>query len=407
MIAFEKPDSPFTPGRPVPADFFVGRTEQVKELNRYVSSSLRGKHLESILIYGDRGIGKSSLARYVSAVAEREYNIVTVHVSLTGSTSLRETIKSILIRIFEEIGQSNWFDKVKGFFGKYIKRVGFWGVEIELKLLEEGLNSAVTNFDVALKNIIDQIKKAGKKGLLIVLDDINGLTDTPDFANWYKGFSDGAAIRNVKLPVAIMLLSTTAQRERLCELQPSLMRIFRPMKVERLSDEDISYFFQKTFSDVDMTVESESLDIMVHHSSGLPTIMQEIGDCVFWLNENGIINENDAFAGIFIAADKVGEKYLTPTVYYALKSSRYRSILRKLVSKPTLSIFKKSDIANMLNAQEKKVLDNFLRKLKKLGIIENDLESGRGAYRFVNELFPIYIWLEAITFRTGKNKKLK
>jgi len=29
--------------------------------------------------------------------------------------------------------------------------------------------------------------------------------------------------------------------------------------------------------------------------------------------------------------------------------------------------------------------------MKKLGVIEPDMEKGAGAYRFVNEIYPIYI----------------
>jgi len=31
--------------------------------------------------------------------------------------------------------------------------------------------------------------------------------------------------------------------------------------------------------------------------------------------------------------------------------------------------------------------------MKDLGVIESDLERGKGAYRFVNEIYPIYIWI--------------
>ncbi len=58
--------------------------------------------------------------------------------------------------------------------------------------------------------------------------------------------------------------------------------------------------------------------------------MHEIGDAVFWKDEDGIISENDAMSGIFDAADRIGKKYLDPKVYRAIRSERYRSILRKL-----------------------------------------------------------------------------
>ncbi len=406
-MVYEKPDSPFSPGRPVSVEFFVGRKKQVEEIGNYISSSLGKRQLESVLIYGDRGIGKSSLASYVSAIVERKDNMIPVHISLAGSSKIGDVVKDIVVRILEEIGKSNWFDSVKDFFGKYIKKIGFWGVQVELNIDKKGLRSSVNNFDITLSNIVSQIEKAGKTGLLIILDDINGLTGNRQFADWYKGFSDGVAVRGIKLPVTFMLLSTSSQRERLCALQPSLMRIFRPIKIEHLANDEVKDFFLKTFHSVGMKVSNNGLEQMVKYSTGLPIIMQEIGDSIFWLDEDGVIDERDVLMGVFDAADRVGNKYLSPTVYRALRSENYRSILRKLgnilIELPEPSQFKKSSIEKELNEPEKKVFNNFLQRLKKLKIIESEPEAGRGVYKFVNELFPIYIWMEAQTH----GKKLK
>jgi len=44
---FDKPDSPFTPGRPVPVDFFVGRKKQVEEISNYMGLSFRKQQMKS------------------------------------------------------------------------------------------------------------------------------------------------------------------------------------------------------------------------------------------------------------------------------------------------------------------------------------------------------------------------
>ena len=110
------------------------------------------------------------------------------------------------------------------------------------------------------------------------------------------------------------------------------------------------------------------------------------------------ISERDAINGIFSAAQNIGRKYLDPKVYRAIRSERYRSILRKLGEKP-LTHFQKSRIEEKLNKSEKGVFNNFLRKMRELGIISPDIERGRGHYRFVNDLYPIYIWMENQDFR--------
>ncbi|MFQ6056671.1 MAG: hypothetical protein ACE5J3_11900 [Methanosarcinales archaeon] len=40
-----------------------------------------------------------------------------------------------------------------------------------------------------------------------------------------------------------------------------------------------------------------------------------------------------------------------------------------------------------------------MRKIRELGVIEPDIERGRGAYRFANEIYPIYIRMESERYR--------
>jgi hypothetical protein len=68
--------------------------------------------------------------------------------------------------------------------------------------------------------------------------------------------------------------------------------------------------------------------------------------------------------------------------------------LRKLGESP-IERFRKSKIESKLSEEEKKVFNNFLRKMRELGIIVPDIEGGRGSYRFVNVLYPVYIWMES------------
>ena len=55
-----------------------------------------------------------------------------------------------------------------------------------------------------------------------------------------------------------------------------------------------------------------------------------------------------------------------------------------------------------LSPQEIKVLDNFLNRMRKLGVIVPDVERGRGAYQFTNQLHALYFWIEAQRARRQK-----
>lgn len=235
----------------------------------------------------------------------------------------------------------------------------------------------------------------------MILDDINGLADKKEFANWHKSFADEVATHYKNFPVFIMLLGLPDKRDSLSRLQPSLMRIFGIVEIEKLSDDEVRGFLSNAFEEVDIAVSPKTMDIMVHFSSGLPILMQEIGDATFWSDTDGVIDREDVFQGILEAAESIGKKYLDPNVYNALRSERYRTILRKLGQPPSRH-FKKRDVEERLNEKEKKVFHNFLRRIRELEVIERDIEGGRGSYKFVNELYPIYIWMESEGFEHKK-----
>ncbi len=391
-----KENSPFTPGNPVPIELFVGRTNQINEILRYVKQTSFGKQ-ENVFLAGERGIGKSSLAAFLRYWVINKENFLGIHVFSGGVSTLEELVRRIFDQLLKEVKEQTWFEDISKFFGNYIKEVGLFGISVSFNPPEKDLKKLVRNFPKVLENIIKKLKDK-KKGLFIALDDINGLSTTPDFANWYKSFVDEVATHYTYFPLFIMPIGLPEVRDALSEHQPSLMRIFRVVDINKLFDKEVETFFEEAFKNV-MKVKPEATEVMVKFSSGLPLLMHEIGDAIFWKDEDGIISEKDALGGILDAAERIGRKYLDPKVYRAIRSERYRSILRKLERAPISRNFKRREIEEKLNESEKRVFNNFLIKMRDLGIIISDIEKGRGNYSFVNEIYPIYIWMESEKFR--------
>jgi len=385
--------SPFSPGSPVPVELFVGRSDQLDELFKYVTQASFGKQ-ENVFLIGDRGIGKSSLASFVRYFVATKKNMLGIHVFLGGVSTLKEMVRHIFDRLLKETKGETWFEDISKLFGRYIKEIGLFGVSVSFSPPEEDLEKLVREFPAALNNLLLKLGNK-KRGLFIALDDINGLAEKSEFANWYKTFVDEIATHYHKFPVFVLLIGLPEKRDSLSRIQPSLTRIFRTINIEKLTNNEVRQFLSQAFEKVDMKVETDAMELMIEYSSGLPLIMQEIGDATFWMDTDGVIDEKDAWTGLVVAAENVGQKYLDPKVYRAIRSPRYRSILRKFGKLPLSRNFKKKDVEKLLNEKEKRVFHNFLRRIKDLGVIEPDIEGGRGAYRFVNEIYPIYIWMES------------
>jgi len=386
-------NSPFTPGLPVPVEFFVGRLAEVEQLRDKVISALSGRLQVGFLI-GERGIGKSSLASFVRFLCERDHQVLGLHTFLGGVASLEEMVRRVFDRLLKESVGKTWHNKVRQFFGNHIREVGLFGISVEFGAPTQDLRRMVNDFAPALRNLVERVKEE-KKGIFLVLDDINGLASSPDFANWLKSLVDEIATSQQPLPLCLLLVGLEERRQSLIGLQPSLARVFDLIDIRVWSKEETATFYKNAFSSVSIEVEDPALDLLVRYAGGLPVLTHEIGNAVFTLDEDGRIDEDDAIKGVIGAADIVGRKHLEPQVFQAIRSARYRSILRKLATEPVGDRFVRADVLKHLSGEEIRVFDNFLRRMTRLNVISADRERARGAYRFTNQLHRLYFWMEA------------
>lgn len=386
--------SPFTPGQPVPLEFFVGRLAEINHLKKKVEAAATGR-LELAWLSGERGIGKSSLTSFVRYVSDRDANVLGLHVFLGGVSTLSEMVRRVFDRLLKEGNDAGWFPKIRELFGKHIREVGLFGVNLEFEAPGRDLDRLVHDFAPALRNLMSRLSD-DKKGLFLALDDINGLASSEDFANWLKSFVDEIATGREPIPLCLCLVGLEEKRQSLVKINPSLGRVFELIHIRPWDENESREFFGSAYRNAGVVVEDEALDLMVDFTGGLPVLAHEIGDAVFKFDSDNVINAEDAYGGISAAADVVGRKYLEPQVFSAIRSERYRKILRKFAATQAFGAsFRRRDLLDLLSSDEANVLDNFLKKMKQLGVIAVDPEGGPGAYRFQNLLHHLYFYLDA------------
>ena len=62
-------ESPFQPGKPVSPDYFKGRTKIIKKILRYLTKAEKCD-VQHYFITGKKGMGKTSLAKYVQEIVQ-------------------------------------------------------------------------------------------------------------------------------------------------------------------------------------------------------------------------------------------------------------------------------------------------------------------------------------------------
>lgn len=385
--------SPFTPGQPVSREFFVGRLAEIQSLSSRVGAATTGK-LHVAFLSGERGIGKSSLASFVKFLTERDHQVLGLHTFLGGVTSLPEMVRRVFDRLLKESEGTSWHQKLRDFFGDHIRQVGLFGVSLQFGAPERDLQRLVHDFAPSLRHLTERLREE-KRGIFLILDDINGLATSADFANWLKSLVDEIATWKEPLPLCLLAVGLEERRQSLVGLQPSLARVFDLVEIRAWSEEETRSFYGHAFAAVGMKVEDGALNTLVRYTGGLPVLAHEIGDAVFKVDQDMVVDNQDALAGIMDAADIIGRKHLEPQVFQVLRSARYRTILRKLAQEPFGAAFQRAEVLRRLSDDEARVFDNFLRRMSRLGVVSRDLERGAGAYRFANLLHYLYFWLEA------------
>ena len=387
-----KPElSPFKPGQTVPLEFFVGRIKEIERLQSMVKASTQGQ-FKIGFISGERGIGKSSLASFVRYLSDSSCNAASCHIYLGGVRELNEMVRTTFDRILKESIDKSWHQQVMEFFGDHVRKVGLFGFSLELNIDDRDLPTLSRNFVPSMRCLLDKLR-GQKEALLLILDDINGLTTSTDFANWLKSTVDEISSSGQAMPLCILVVGLEERRRELINGQPSLARVFELIDISPWSDAETTEFYQHTFEAANAKLMEPELNRLVRFTGGLPVLAHEIGDAVWRTAQNLEITAREVSQGISIAAEIIGRKLLEPQIFSAIRSERYRSILRKIAGEPQM-YFQRAELVANLTEKEVKVVDSFLRRMKQLGAIEPVAEV-KGGYRFPNLLHALYFWLES------------
>jgi len=398
--------SPFYPDQPVPVELFRGRTSQIEHiLQRGAGQVAAGKPV-TMFVEGEYGIGKSSIAAFVQWKAEQEeYGLHGIYAPLGGAKSLDDVAESILMATV----RSGAFhpgrgEAIRNWFARFVGQQQLFGLSVNLaalKLEAPTLKSAGSLLQFLQETIV-RLKETGVRGIFLILDEINGITGDPHFAHFLKGIVDSNALLRPPVPLLLMLCGVEERRRELVRAHELVGRIFDIVTVHRMTEEEMRDFYTKSFAAAGIGVAPRALEIMTEHAAGFPKIMHLIGNAAYWLDRDSLIDEEDALDAVLEAAADVGRRYVDHQVYDALRSADYRSILGKIaLMRPDMMSFQKTVVAEGLTETQKRKLNNFLQKMKRLNVIRSG--DVQGEWVFNSRMVRLYIWLASIRKQKAKD----
>jgi hypothetical protein len=173
--------------------------------------------------------------------------------------------------------------------------------------------------------------------------------------------------------------------------------MFNLIDLKPFNEYESKEFFTNNFKRVEVAISHDILDKMVLLSGGIPSLMHELGNCIFLNDIDGLIDKSDFTKGVFEASFNIGRKYIDNQIIQELQSETYKNILKKLAAHFINFEFSRKELLNSFSnkdlKKEKQAIDNFIRRMKKLNMIVDS--QVRGKYKFINHLYHLYLLFHA------------
>ena len=372
----------FSPSSPIKkSDFFSGRITQIDKICDVINED--GQHA---IVYGERGVGKTSFANIIS---ESLTNIYPIKITCNKN----DTFHTLWKQAFNQIQ-----------FSKTIAGLGF-KPEIKKELVNFG-NTLDINSDYFNNDIISCLNSIPNKFLFIFdeFDNIEDLKTKSNFADLIKAFSDN------NINTTIVIVGIADDISDLIGSHPSLERCLKQIKMPRMSDKESEEIILKGLSKLELTISDNIKNKIIEFSSGFPHYIhllckygakelienekKDFGDAYLTIAiRKGIENTNENLKSSFRIAtinNSTSEKWMY--ILYACA----------LCSLDKYNCFERSKIVELYNViTRKKVNGNALSyNLKQLCTSERgDIlqKVGKGLhsrYRFTNPMMRAYIKLK-------------
>lgn len=371
----------FTPSQPVTDPrMFAGRTAILTTVIR----ALEDQRLHAI-IYGERGIGKTSLL-HVLTQAARDARYLVVYVSCGVGSQFDETFRSVAGEI------------------PILYHASYGPTSPEA---EKGLTFAdlLPPTPISVRLAGDLLAKLIGTRLLVVMDEFDR-ADSADFrlsiAELMKTLSD----RSVR--VQVVLAGVAANVTELVEHIPSIRRNVASLQVPKMTALEVRSLVENGESMSGLTFEAEAVTFIISIAHGLPYLASLLGHHagLAALDDGRTkVTVEDVSAAIAEALDELKGRLSRKALSQIGEGLRMGSLqsLGALAGSARLSgaRFDLNDVAALYPgadsvARLKAVADDFVAR--GLLLTTGDDEVG-GFYRFIEEGVPSYLWVLAMQER--------
>jgi len=377
----------FSPATPIDTrDLFAGRTHQITQVGQAVHT--RGQHA---IIFGERGVGKTSLANILKSLLESE-NTVAVKVNCHNEDTYAMIWRNVLSEI--SIAQE---DEGVGFRPK--KRVS-------LRNADSTLGDKVGPEDV--RRILHPLAKISS--IVIIFDEFDRLRGSKIqrlFADTIKNFSDHA------LNATIVIVGVANDVSGLIKEHASVDRCLIQIRMPRMTPVELKEIINKAMLELKMSIQKDALELLVLLSQGLPHYTHLLGSestIATIIGGRRKIAMQDAKLGVSSSLDKIQHSILEE-YHNAISGQRKGTLFAQALLACALAevdaqgYFTSAAVREPFSKQMGKPyeipgfsqhLDKFCNDTSRGPVLEKAGTSRRFRFRFKNPLLQPYVIMRGL-----------
>jgi len=387
----------FTPSTPIDKkDLFAGRAKEVERvLNAII---MDGQHAA---LYGERGVGKTSLASVIHEFLPKMDGLVNVKINCDADTTFKSMFKNIL----EEI--------------KLYSNAPGIGFRAEDKVHIQSLSDFIANDDITPNNLRFIFRQLSNT-VIIIIDEFDRVTseDTKRLlADTIKNFSD------YKVDTTFILVGIADSVDDLIAEHQSIERALVQIKVPRMSTSELSEIIDKGLAKLAMTIAPNAKKHIVKLSQGLPHYTHLLSYHATYLCLNAgrnMVSEADVTQAINRAVE-MGQQTIEDSYFKAVNSPRgniYSEVLLAcaMASRDEMGYFSAIGIKTALDRvipKKNYEVSAFAQHLKRFcspergPVLKQVGYPRRYKYRFINPLLDPYVIMRGIAKGTIKETDLR
>lgn len=249
----------FTPHQPIRSlSLFFGREKEVKAIVQQILTP--GQHS---LLYGDRGVGKSSLANVAAELILRRVATGTLYVSRCDSSA---TFESIVAKPLAANGHDPSLEESS----ETVQIAGEAGIKAPFLKAGVSTHTEATEKRHHARHPISPSKAADvlthARGLLLVdeADSLTHLGDKKKLAEFIKLLSDAGSLFKV------LVVGIARTGEELTGGHPSVQRCLKETQLQRMTRSELGQIISSGAKQTRLVFERSAVEAIVTLSSGYP-----------------------------------------------------------------------------------------------------------------------------------------